>query len=584
MKNRWLKSWVRAVLLVALAAAPVRVTAAPLAEGDVIKLDLGSAGDTDGNPGVLADWNQVNGGANASVPAGSVIRHGDGAVVDGVGMLVVGGNGSNTTGQNNDVNAAGWSGLATDPWYNDEALTDLVFGFNPNSLAVTVSGLDPELRITARVYALINEAARDVTISVTDGVATRSMGPINRQALFNEVPLSSNLIFTAVASDASGELTLEVSSANFGVTLSAVVLEVGTPVEITKTVTLSEAGRDVSGVSYLQFETELGQHYEIQASTNLLAGWMAAQLVAGDGTSYAWTNDTPWVAGPLYFRVCRVDAPPGGALTSGPLVVRQTWSQELGGFDRTAEVLVPAGAGPFPVVIMLHGSGGSSTYIGSMGNRLNGVIRVAPNGYLNTWNVSGETSKAPDVDYMRELIAALKAYANVDAGDISLMGSSNGAGLVNRCLIELETGVFHKGVTLSTQMLTAMYNSGSFWYNASGSNAYDQMIVPATGRRICAISGEADPTIPYLGGSGVGTTFMPALDSIYRFAQAQGHAGAQLEYADGIPGDGLSRPADIVMYPYLSGDVVHYRVIGGNHGLAPFANEAKDIAADFLLQ
>ena len=567
-----------------LAAAVVAAAeAAPLSDGDVVKLDLGTAGDGDGNPASLSDWNQVGNGVNASVGAGSVVRHGDGAVVDGVSVLVVKGNGTNSTGQNNDVNSAGWSGLAGDPYYNDEAMTDLVFAGNPNELSVTFSGLDTGGVYTIRVYSLVNESGRDVSIAVTDGAGRRSVGPIDRQTLYNAAPLSSNLVFADIQADASGSVEIEISSATFGVILNAVVLEVGSVPVVSNFATITEAGIPPGGNPYLIFDTDPGQHYEIQTSTNLLTGWLPQTMLEGTGGAHSWTNELGWSQGARYARVQRVGGPQGD-LVSGALTINQTWSQEPSGLDRTADVMVPTGAGPFPVVIMLHGNGGTSNFIGSMGGRLDGVIRVAPNGYLTSWNISAEASLAPDVDFIRHLIALLKTYPNVDADDISLFGSSNGAGMVNRCLIELGVDDFHKAVALVSQMTTQMYHDGSFWFNSTGNNNYDQMITPAMGRKICHINGEADPLIPYLGGSGVGTTFMPALDSTFRFAQSQGYAGTQLVYADGVPGDGVTRHADIVEYAYLGGDVVHYRVIGGNHGLVPHGDAARDIAAAFLLQ
>jgi hypothetical protein len=49
---------------------------------------------------------------------------------------------------------------------------------------------------------------------------------------------------------------------------------------------------------------------------------------------------------------------------------------------------------------MLHGNGGNSSFINSMGTTLNSAIRVAPNGYSTSWNVDSEVSKAPDVAFI----------------------------------------------------------------------------------------------------------------------------------------------------------------------------------------
>ncbi len=280
-----------------------------------------------------------------------------------------------------------------------------------------------------------------------------------------------------------------------------------------------------------------------------------------------------------------------GNLTNTTLSITQTWAQQPNGYKRTAAVLVPTtGSGPFPVVIMLHGNGGNSSFINSMGTTLNSAIRVAPNGYSTSWNVDNEISKAPDVAFIRDLIALLKTYDNVDDEKISIYGVSNGSGMTNRLLIELDSAAFKRAACVVSQMITKMYHDGSFWFNASGNNTYDQIIIPANGRRIISISGTADTTIPYTGGSGVGTTFMNCQESIYRFAQRMGETGSQLSDSAGIPGNstnGYSAP--FVKYTYLGGHVVHYKLIGGTHGLSvngnnAYATEAKQIIATFLLQ
>jgi hypothetical protein len=136
-------------------------------------------------------------------------------------------------------------------------------------------------------------------------------------------------------------------------------------------------------------------------------------------------------------------------------------------------------------------------------------------------------------------------------------------------------------------MITKMHHDDAFWFNATGSNAYDQTIVPAKRRRVITISGSADPVILYTGGSGVGTTFMDAQESIYRFAQAM---GAPLADAAGIVGTGTNgHSAPFVKYTYRSGQVIHYKLIGGDHGLrvsgsTVYADEAKQLVAVFLLQ
>jgi len=139
-------------------------------------------------------------------------------------------------------------------------------------------------------------------------------------------------------------------------------------------------------------------------------------------------------------------------------------------------------------------------------------------------------------------------------------------------------------------MLAKMYHDSAFWFNATGSNAYDQTIAPAKRRRIISLNGTSDPLIPYNGGTSAIGTFISAQESIYRFAQAMGETGPQLADAAGVVGTGTNGySAPFVKYTYRSGQFVHYKLIGGNHGLQVsgsfvYADEAKQLVAAFLLQ
>jgi hypothetical protein len=82
---------------------------------------------------------------------------------------------------------------------------------------------------------------------------------------------------------------------------------------------------------------------------------------------------------------------------------------------------------------------------------------------------------------------------------------------------------------------------------------------------------------------------MDCQESVYRFAQQMGETGPQLSDAAGIPGNGTNGySAPFVKYTYLNGQVVHYKLIGGDHGLrigsnTSYATEANQLIATFLL-
>lgn len=69
-----------------------------------------------------------------------------------------------------------------------------------------------------------------------------------------------------------------------------------------------------------------------------------------------------------------------------------------------------------------------------------------------------------------------------------------------------------------------------------------------------------------------------------------GETGTQLLDAAGVVGTGTNGySAPFVKYTYRSGQLVHYKLIGGDHGLRAalstvYADEAKEIVAAFLLQ
>ena len=54
---------------------------------------------------------------------------------------------------------------------------------------------------------------------------------------------------------------------------------------------------------------------------------------------------------------------------------------------------------------------------------------IAPQGYLNTWNVGYQSSKANDIALLDSIIADLENYDNVDTREITIVGYGNGAQL-----------------------------------------------------------------------------------------------------------------------------------------------------------
>jgi poly(3-hydroxybutyrate) depolymerase len=424
--------------------------------------------------------------------------------------------------------------------------------------------------------------------AIFDGSTATSSGSFNTSPFEISVPNLSSVRITATGPTAAPALDSRFILNQLLLTVTGGGVTSGSANAAAK---ITQAGIDGSNHPFFTFDSVAGESYEIQCSTDLLS-WTPMATLSGTGGSITYTDEfthAPSVA--RKFHRAKTVWTPNGNLANTTLSITQTWAQQPSGYARTAVVQVPTGAGPHPVIILLHGNGGTGAgTIGALNPHVSNAIRVAPNGYLTSWNVDGEASQAPDVAFIRDLIALLKTYDNVDAGKISIFGNSNGSGMTNRLLIELDGAAFQNAGCQVSQMLTKMYHDGAFWFNATGSNAYDQTIVPAKRRRIISLNGTVDPLIPYTGGTSAIGTFMPAQESIYRFAQAMGETGPQLTDAAGIPGNGTNGySAPFVKYTYRSGQLVHYKLIGGNHGLQVggsfvYADEAKQIVAAFLLQ
>jgi poly(3-hydroxybutyrate) depolymerase len=454
---------------------------------------------------------------------------------------------------------------------------------NVNGLAVGQS-----LRISGIGIRSIGSTNKQYAIS--DGTTPVSNGSFNTSPIAVSIPNLASVKIAAVGPTSGTaldsrfivhQLLLTVTGSGGGGTGSVA----NTAARVTNT------GVNGGGHPFFTFDSIAGESYEIQSSTDLVS-WTPMATLSGTGGPITYTDEFSQAPSiPKKFHRALTVQTPNGNLTNTTLSIHQTWAEQPSGLGRTALVQVPSGAGPHPVVILLHGNGGTGTgTIGALNPHLNNAIRVAPNGYLTSWNVDAENSKAPDVAFIRDLISLLKTYDNVDAGRISIFGNSNGAAMTNRLIIELDGAAFQNAGTQVSQMITKMHHDGDFWFNAAGTNDYNQTIAPAKRRRIININGTVDPTVPYNGGTNMIGTFMHSQESIYRFAQAMGETGPQLTDHAGIPGNGTNGySAPFVRYSYLNGQVIHYKLIGGDHGLrvsgsTVFADEAKEIVAAFLLQ
>jgi|TARA_B100001996_G_scaffold320005_1_gene264005 poly(3-hydroxybutyrate) depolymerase len=219
-----------------------------------------------------------------------------------------------------------------------------------------------------------------------------------------------------------------------------------------------------------------------------------------------------------------------------------------------------------PVAILLHGDGGNgANEINDWQNYLGDHILIAPTGYNNAWNVAHETTKAPDIEFLKDLITHLKFYSNVDSGKIRLVGFSNGAALANRAYVEIDDVALDSICTIGSQFFDPMFRNDTF-YIPSGetgitSAEYNTAKTPIKPRRFLNIQGTADATIPYAGGAhAFGYSFLEAQDSVYQVAKSQGYTGAIIPDAGGI----FYGVSGTYYYSYLAGSVIHYKTSAGH--------------------
>lgn len=266
---------------------------------------------------------------------------------------------------------------------------------------------------------------------------------------------------------------------------------------------------------------------------------------------------------------------PSLILENSTLTVTQTWSQETD-YARTAQVQVPNfSAEKYPVILFLHGAGGTgSNMLNQFSNHFENYIKVAMDGYLNKWNIKSEPTKADDVGFLNSIISQLKSYSNVDAQKISILGQSNGAGLVLKALIELPEDTFNHGIHMATQLSTDQYRNDTFWSNEYPNDQYTLETTLPNRSKIISFHGTNDSTIPYYGETVnfLNTTFYNAHESIHYFAKGMGYQG------DILSGNGENTiNPNIKEFSYLNQSVVHYQILNGGHVLGEYLNDIVSI-------
>lgn len=256
-------------------------------------------------------------------------------------------------------------------------------------------------------------------------------------------------------------------------------------------------------------------------------------------------------------------------LGSGEYFVTQSWSQEKD-FKRPYLVSVPEGNDEreWPVFIFLHGNGGQAegamkSFMKSHPAMAEKYIMVFPNGYAKSWNIVSERSKADDRGFVESIIGSLLSYRNVEKDSITIMGSSNGAALVNQLAIECKLPSIRDYITAVSPLNVYQYDGQHFKAKGADNN-YEAVAKPMTGKRLLNISGTEDKLVPYGGGP---SRVIPAKDGKLAFVEAEESIFLWAK-AMGYEGEKLTAPSNVIddLEIFRYGDVVHYKVVGEGHG------------------
>lgn len=176
-----------------------------------------------------------------------------------------------------------------------------------------------------------------------------------------------------------------------------------------------------------------------------------------------------------------------------------TASIDVGGRERTYLYRLPPGHDPsrtekWPLVIMLHGQFGTGERMedGSQASGpadRHGFVVIYPDGVDRSWNDMRGSTKASeqnidDVAFVKALIDRFIAERGVDPARVFVAGMSNGGMLAFRLACELSDRV-----TAVAAVAALMPTNGS------------EACQPSRGVPMMIFSGEADPIVPYGGGT-----------------------------------------------------------------------------------
>ena len=269
-------------------------------------------------------------------------------------------------------------------------------------------------------------------------------------------------------------------------------------------------------------------------------------------------------------------------LTTVSGVLAESMQLSVNGQARTFQLERPAGQGPRPTIIMLHGGGGRA----SEEAQISGLARLGPQEGFATifpeatgglWNFfppgketvhyakifQGHGGLPDDVAFLKMLTADLVRDGIADPRRIYLAGRSLGGVMVLR-LACLDAGSF-AAIGL---LIAAMPD-------VTGSHCHPPKPVP-----VLMVNGTEDRVLPYKGERGLrGDVLWSTQRLVAFFGQLNGCEEPAQESV--LPGQGRQNVVVERLTGCSGGSVVLYRIVGGGHAV-PEALNASMALLDFF--
>lgn len=297
----------------------------------------------------------------------------------------------------------------------------------------------------------------------------------------------------------------------------------------------------------------------------IAAGCTGSDTAAGSAS----TTSAPTTAAPATTTPATTttgpDCDPARPATDGAGDGRPVRAQfEVDGTVRTYSIAVPEaydGTAATPLVLNFHGWAGSSeqqeqnTSMSAAGTA-RGYVVVTPDatGSPAEWNMFADPDRSPDFEHVGALVDNLVATRCIDPRRVFAAGHSNGAAFTG--FLACKEPFRFAAIAMVAATIPPNCPDGH---------------TPS----VLAISGDADPQVPYAGGSvGGGPTQIPgAVETMTAYLERYG-CGAEPDVGEPVDGVRSERSTDCT-----SGAVVGFdTVVGGTHPWPGGAAAQADVA------